>query len=106
MLRVRQKFDTPTLENIAESVESELASLNLGDKINDGDSVAVTAGSRGIANIDVITKAICDHVRSIGGVPVIIPAMGSHGGGKAEAQKGILEGYGITEEFCGAEIEI
>ena len=104
MLRVRQKFDTPTLENIAESVESELASLNLGDKINDGDSVAVTAGSRGIANIDVITKAICDHVRSIGGVPVIIPAMGSHGGGKAEAQKGILEGYGITEEFCGAEI--
>ncbi|MBM83893.1 MAG: [Fe-S]-binding protein [Planctomycetaceae bacterium] len=104
MLRVRQKFETPTLENIAESVNDELAKLNLGETVKSGETVAITAGSRGIANIALITKAICDHVRSIGGVPVIIPSMGSHGGGKAEAQQGILEGYGITEEYCGAEI--
>jgi hypothetical protein len=30
--------------------------------------------------------------------------MGSHGGGKAEGQRKILESYGITEEFTGAPI--
>ncbi len=30
--------------------------------------------------------------------------MGSHGGGTAEGQRRIIEGYGITEEFCGCPI--
>ena len=30
--------------------------------------------------------------------------MGSHGGGTAEGQREILESYGVTEEFTGAEI--
>jgi hypothetical protein len=30
--------------------------------------------------------------------------MGSHGGGTAEGQRGIVEGYGITEEYVGAPI--
>ena len=36
--------------------------------------------------------------------PVIIPAMGSHGSGTAEGQRKIIESYGVTEEFTGAEI--
>ena len=31
--------------------------------------------------------------------------MGSHGGGTAEGQRAILEGYGITEEYCGCPIQ-
>ena len=104
MLRVRQKFDAPRVENIPAEVEAQLSKLKLGEKVKTGQTVAISAGSRGIANIAVITKAICDHVKSIGGVPIIIPAMGSHGGGTAEGQRAILEGYGITEEFTGAEI--
>ena len=45
-----------------------------------GETVAITVGSRGVANIAKITKAVVDHVKSFGGVPIIIPAMGSHGG--------------------------
>jgi hypothetical protein len=30
--------------------------------------------------------------------------MGSHGGGKAERQRAILESYGVTESFCGCPI--
>ena len=44
------------------------------------------------------------HVRSLVAKPAIIPAMGSHGGGTAEAQRAIVESYGVTEEFTGAEI--
>ncbi|MCP6769896.1 lactate racemase domain-containing protein, partial [Klebsiella pneumoniae] len=36
--------------------------------------------------------------------PFVVPAMGSHGGGTAAGQREILEGYGITEDFLGAEI--
>ena len=104
MIRVRQKFHAPKIEDIPAEVEQQLAALNLKSKVQPGQTVAITAGSRGIANIAVITKAICDHVKSLDARPVIIPAMGSHGGGTAEGQREIIEGYGITEEFTGAEI--
>jgi hypothetical protein len=104
MIRVRQIFDAPRIDDIPAEVEAQLAKLNLGQVVQAGQTVAVSAGSRGIANIAVITKSICDHVKSLGGVPIIIPSMGSHGGGTAEGQRAILEGYGITEEFTGAEI--
>ncbi len=104
MLRIRQKFDAQKIDDVAAEVESQLARLNLGNIVSDGQTVAITCGSRGIANIAVITTAICDHVTSVGGVPVIVPAMGSHGGGTAEGQREIIEGYGVTEDFCGAEI--
>lgn len=104
MIRVRQKFDAPVIEDIPGEVDAQLTKLNLGQKVQQGQTVAISAGSRGIANIEIITKGICDHVKSIGGIPIVIPAMGSHGGGTAEGQRAILEGYGITEEFTGAEI--
>lgn len=104
MLRIRQKFDAQEIDDIPAEVDRQLAGLSLSSKVKAGETVAISAGSRGIANIAIITKAICDHVKSLGAVPVIIPSMGSHGGGTAEGQRGILEGYGITEDFTGAEI--
>ncbi|MDA0587843.1 MAG: lactate racemase domain-containing protein [Planctomycetota bacterium] len=104
MARVRQKFHAPKIDDIPAEVESQMAALNLGEKVHSGQTIAITAGSRGIANIALIIKSICDHVKSVGGVPIIVPAMGSHGGGTAEGQRAIIEGYGVTEEFTGAEI--
>ncbi|MGE3313649.1 MAG: lactate racemase domain-containing protein [Planctomycetaceae bacterium] len=104
MVRIRQKFEAPRVENIPAEVDRQLAALDLAKKVKPGQTVAITAGSRGIANIAVIIKATCDHFRKLGAVPIIIPAMGSHGGGTPEGQRAIVEGYGITEEYCGAEI--
>ncbi|TWU14194.1 hypothetical protein CA54_30370 [Symmachiella macrocystis] len=104
MLRIKQRFEGPSVEDIPATVESQLASLQLGKKIKPGETVAITAGSRGIANIAVIIKATVDHVKSLEAVPFIVPAMGSHGGGTPEGQRGIVEGYGITEDYTGAEI--
>ena len=104
IFRIRQKFDRPVIEDIAGEVESQLARLNLGGSIQPGQSVAISAGSRGIANIHIIIKSIVDHLKGLGAEPFIVPAMGSHGGATAQGQQGIVEGYGITEAFCGCPI--
>jgi hypothetical protein len=104
MFRLRQKFDCPRLDDIAAEVERQLAALCLAGQIRPGQTVAITVGSRGIANIAEITKAIVAHFKHMQAVPFIVPAMGSHGGGTAEGQREIVEGYGITEDYVGAEI--
>lgn len=68
-------------------------------------SIAVTAGSRGVANVNVITRAIVDFCKEKGAHPFIVPAMGSHGGALAEGQKELLAGYDITEESMGCPIK-
>lgn len=104
MFRVRQIFERPIIGDVAGDTEKQLAGLRLAEKIRPGESVAVTAGSRGIANIHLIVKAIVDHLHKLGAKPFIVPAMGSHGGGTAEGQRAIVEGYGMTEEFLGCPI--
>lgn len=104
IFRVRQHFDAPRIDDVPGEVAAQLARLNLRDRIQPGQSVAVTAGSRGIANIAIIIKGIVDHLKSLDAQPFIVPAMGSHGGGTAEGQRGVLTGYGITEDFCGCPI--
>src|SRR5579872_1889395 len=104
MLRLRQKFDCPRVDDIPDEVDRQLATLRLAEKVKPGQTVAITVGSRGIANIAVITKSIVEHFKRLKAVPFIVPAMGSHGGGTAEGQRQIVEGYGITEDYVGAEI--
>jgi Lactate racemase N-terminal domain len=106
IFRVRQSFEGPTLPvaEIPAAVAAELARLKLGGKVKAGQTVAITAGSRGVANIAVIIKAAVEHFQSLGAVPFIVPAMGSHGGGTAEGQRELIEGYGITEAYCGCPI--
>ena len=104
IFRVRQRFDAPQVEDKAGEVEAQLSRLSLGNRIKPGQSVAIAVGSRGIANIQSIIKAIVDHIKRLGVEPFIVPAMGSHGGGKAQGQQKILESYGVTEAFCGCPI--
>jgi hypothetical protein len=104
LFRVRQTFERPVAPDIPGEVERQLAGLQLQERVQPGERVAITAGSRGIANIQFITRAIVEHVKSLGGQPFIVPAMGSHGGGTAEGQRALIEAYGITEEFCGCPI--
>jgi hypothetical protein len=104
LFRLRQKFTAPRVANVAGTVDAELGGLQLGQKVRPGQSVAVTAGSRGVANVAVITKAIVDHLKGLRAKPFIVPAMGSHAGATAEGQRALVESYGITEQFVGCPI--
>ncbi|MHB1037992.1 MAG: nickel pincer cofactor-dependent isomerase, group 22 [Pirellulales bacterium] len=104
IFRVRQTFEAPRVEDVAGEVHAQLARLSLGQRIKSGQTVALSAGSRGIANIQVILRAAVEHFKQLGAKPFIVPAMGSHGNGTAQGQREIIESYGVTEEFCGCPI--
>ncbi len=106
MFRVRQTFPRPKIEadQIPDLIKSLLSEEKFASRVKPGMRIAITAGSRGIANVALTTKCIADFVKSRGASPFIVPAMGSHGGATAEGQRAILEGYGITEEYVGCPI--
>ena len=87
IFRVRQIFERPQASHIEATVEHELSRLQLDTVIQRGQSVAITAGSRGIANIVSILQAVVQHVKKLHAEPFIVPAMGSHGGATADGQK-------------------
>lgn len=104
MYRIKQNINVEKIEDLRLEVYNQLNSLNLSNIIKPGNEIAITAGSRGIANIDKIIKHVCDYVKALDGIPFIVPAMGSHGGATAEGQRLVLKKLGITEEAIGCEI--
>ncbi len=102
MFRLKQTFHGPTLADIPAAVREALRAIPLS--IQRDQSVALAVGSRGIANIAVIARAVVDELTSRGARPFIFPAMGSHGGGTAEGQVSVLAHYGITEASMGCPI--
>lgn len=106
MFRARQLFPQEHIQpaDIPAAVMEQLDREPFRSKVRPGMEIAITAGSRGIANVDIITRAVVDFVKSRGAVPFIVPAMGSHGGATAEGQLEILAGYGITPDTMGCEI--
>jgi Lactate racemase N-terminal domain len=104
MLRVRQRFERPRVEDVPAAVRAALESLDLGRTVRPGQSVALTAGSRGIANIPIVLRSTAEILLRLGARPFLVPTMGSHGSGTAEGQRKILESYGITEQAVGAPI--
>lgn len=102
MIRVRQAFPGPRVGNIPRAVADTLERARL--PIKRGDTVALGAGSRGVANIDIIVGATVRYLRDLGARPFIFPAMGSHGGGTPEGQVAVLAHYGITEATMGCPV--
>jgi hypothetical protein len=92
------------VDDVGEAVRRELARVGLSQRIGRGAHVAITAGSRGIADIPLVLRTLVDEVRKLHGEPFIVPAMGSHGGATAEGQRHLLAEYGITEASVGAPI--
>jgi hypothetical protein len=105
LLRLRQHFERPRVADVPSAVRAALEKLNLQKTIRPGHTVALTAGSRGIANIPLILKSVVTFLKDLGARPYLVPTMGSHGGGLAEGQRKVLESYGITESFVGAPIK-
>lgn len=104
MVEIRQKFETTPVNDLRDTIHKEFERRSVGEVIKPGQSVAVTAGSRGINNIAAITKAIVDELLTLHAVPFIVPAMGSHGGATAQGQQNLLDSLGISKETMGVPI--
>lgn len=98
--RVDQELVSNPLHDIEGEVFRQLDSLGVRPR----GRIAITAGSRGIANIVRITKAAGDWLRGNGAEPFLVPCMGSHNGATAEGQRAMVESLGLTESATGMEI--
>jgi len=73
-------------------------------QVTSGESVAVAVGSRGIYHLDRIVKETVCFLLHLGLKPIIVPAMGSHGGGTSESQESLLKSYGISQSSMGVPV--
>ncbi|RKU35737.1 hypothetical protein C6496_15660 [Candidatus Poribacteria bacterium] len=105
MTRIRQQFEVPVLDDLPAAIHAELDRINAAAIVKPGETVAITAGSRGVANVATAVKATIDYLKALGAHPFVVPAMGSHGGATSEGQRSVLEHYGITETTVGAPVK-
>ncbi len=105
MILVRQKFAAGHIADVAAAVREEIARILPATAIKPGDSVAVTVGSRGIANLALIVRTLVAELKRAGAEVFLVPAMGSHGGATADGQRQVLEHYGVTAEAMGAPVK-
>jgi Domain of unknown function (DUF362) len=104
MALIEQTLDAEHISDIQTTVFMELDRLHIREKISADHRVAITAGSRGIADIEHVTRAVVDYIKDCGAKPFVFPAMGSHGGASPQGQTQVLAGYGITEDAMGCPI--
>ena len=102
VIEIKTKFDKTRLPKAEEVLLARLQEKKL--PIRPDMRIAITGGSRGIADYPAVMRAAVRYIKACGAVPFIVPAMGSHGGATAEGQLQILEGYNITEESMGCPI--
>lgn len=103
LAHVWQHFETAQIADVPAEVARELGRYAPA-AIRPGMHVAITAGSRGIANIATIIATVVREVRRLGAEPFVVAAMGSHGGATGAGQRAVLSSYGITEEQVGCPI--
>jgi hypothetical protein len=104
MARVRQKFPSRHIPDVRSDTREKLLAAGLAGKIRRGARIAITAGSRGIGGFRDLIAGISEGIRAAGGIPFIVPAMGSHGGATSKGQTEILRRLGITEKTVNAPV--
>jgi hypothetical protein len=104
VVRIRQHIPDLRVSDITSVAREEVQRLLSAGQVKRGDSVAVAAGSRGIANYGEIVVAVVAELKSIGANTFVVPAMGSHGAATAEGQTAVLAGYGISSSTLGCEV--
>ena len=102
--RVRHHIESPSIDDIAGEVRTQLKQAAVLKNVRAGQRIAVTVGSRGISNQAEVVKTLVEELKTAGAQPFLIPAMGSHAGADADHQKSMLEGLGFGESYIGAPI--
>jgi hypothetical protein len=104
LLNIHQKFPDRRVADISSTVQKELAASGFGENLKPGARIAIGVGSRGIANVASIVRAVVAYWKSRGFSPFLFPAMGSHGAATAEGQADVLAHYGIVESAMGCPV--
>ena len=63
IFKVRQKIDTPRLENVENRVDELLYEFEIQKKVKKGEHIALTAGSRGIKDKPKVLRTIIERLK-------------------------------------------
>jgi hypothetical protein len=74
-------------------------------RVKPGMRIGLAVGSRGISGLSDMVQEVVGQLVALGAKPVILPAMGSHGGATAEGQTAVLAGYGVDTQALGVPVE-
>jgi hypothetical protein len=99
-----QRFEQVRNIDVDSVVRDEICRAGWLQKVFPGQTVMITAGSRGVGCMVEVLRAVVEAIKERGGWPLILPAMGSHGGGTAAGQIEVLTHLGQTPETLGAPI--
>jgi len=102
LTKIKQTFQNNKLKDVAGTLSEQLRAVS--STIPEGGRIAVGVGSRGIANLPVMVREVCDFLKARGAHPFVVPAMGSHGGAVDKGQAQVLEHLGVTEQTVGASV--
>ncbi len=95
--------DPAPVAEVERTVHDQVVARYVG-AVTPGMTVAVGGGSRGLTDRVALLRGALSGLRALGAEPFVVPAMGSHGGAKAEGQLAMMAALGMTEESLGAEI--
>jgi hypothetical protein len=101
---IRQIFPDDPLPSPRQALLAELEKSGMLGPVRAGQTVLITVGSRGISSLLEIIATLAEAILVRGAVPILLPAMGSHGGGTARGQVHVLTSMGLTEKTTGARI--
>ncbi len=102
--RVRQTFTVDPIDDIETSCLEQIAALSRLQGLKQGARIAVAVGSRGIADISLITASVVKALKQAGFAPFIVSGMASHGRATAAGQAQLLAELGVTEAAVGCPI--
>jgi hypothetical protein len=105
IVKVRRKFEDNSIHDIEGHVRMQLDKARISELVKPGQKIALTLGSRGVANIARVIKTVGEVVRECKAEPFIVLGMGSHGGGTVEGQLKIAATLGVTEATMGMPIQ-
>ena len=75
MVRVKQSFPRPRIEDVKAAVLAELKRPEIAERLKPGKRIAVGVGSRGITNYQLIVRTIVDELKHIGAKPFIVASI-------------------------------
>lgn len=101
---VSQKLAHDRIDDVRRETSRRLLDSGLLAALEPRKRIAITAGSRGMGGFVELVAGVADAIKSCGATPIVVPAMGSHGGATAEGQTEILRLLGVTSGSVGAEV--
>jgi len=104
--RIRRTVASPAIADPAAATRAALVEADLLAQLEPDATVAIAISSRRIVAYDDVLGAAVAYVEGLGLRPIVVGAMGSHGGATEAGQRALLEKHGIDERSVGAPIDV